>query len=156
MKSYELQLNPQVISSYILKKLLKIKLEEYLAKKNQLKVKLFNEKKAFAIDMEQRPCFYKMRPRDIMLQIRHNKFKLLPISNTTEHPENHLQIKKAYIYSGIILRRLQDTACQYRTSINNKFLSVEFIKNRAQNIQVTNYRLRLQLKPYSYNKDLPH
>ncbi len=155
MNRYELQLSPQIIYAYILNKILKSKLEEYFIKQNKLKIRLSNEKKAFAIEMELRPCFYKLRPRDIQLQLLHNKCKLLPISTTTHNPEDNLRVQKACIYSTLILRGLQDTACQYRTSINNKFLTVEFIKTREQNTLITNYKLRLRLRP-KYYKDLPY
>lgn len=154
MNRYELQLNPQVIFSYILKRILKIKREEFLAQKNNLKIRLSNEKKAFAVEMELRPCFYKLRPRDIEFQLRHKKFKLLAISNTKLAPDNYLKTRKGCIYSTLILSKLQDTAFQYKKSINNKFLTTEFIKNREQNILITNYKFRLRLRPRCYESDL--
>lgn len=157
MQRYELRLTPQNIFYYVLKKILKKKKDDYLELSNSLKIKLSNDKKIFAMNMELRPCFYKFRPRDIELQLRHQKFKLLPISNTMQTPDNTLRLNKSNFYSGLILKRLQDTACQYRSAINNKFLTVEYIKKREQNVLTTNYRLRLQLRPRPfYNKDLPY
>ncbi len=154
MKHHELQLNPQVIFLYILNKILKTKREEYLTIKNNLKIRLSNERKVFAMEMELKPSFYKLRPRDIELQLRHKKFKLLPIPNTKPSPDNYLKIHKACLYSALILSRLQDTAYQYKKSINNKFLTVEFIENREQNTLINNYKLRLRLRPRYYESDL--
>ncbi len=152
MKFYELQLSPLVIYSFLLKKALQEKLEYYYIKKNRLRLKLTADKKAFAIEMDLRPSFYKLRPIDLKLQLRHNNFKLSPISSTTQNPNSFLINQKACLYSSLILSGLQDTACQYRTSINRKFLTVEFIKTREQNNLKANYKFRLQLTPYRYTQ----
>lgn len=150
MRYYILQLSPRIIYAYILQSMLKKELEYSYAKKTYLKIKLSNEKKAFAMEMSLRPCFYKARPQDIQMQIRHNSFKLAPISSTKQEPDYVLQLRKKCLHSSLILTALQDTACQYRSSINRKFLSVEFIKKREQNKMVANYKLKLRPSPFKY------
>jgi len=154
MKRYELQLKPQVIFLYNLKKIIKKKREEYLNLKNDIKVRLSNDKKTFAVEMDLRPSHYKLRPRDIELQLRHKKFKLLPISNTKPNPDNYLKVRNACLYSALIFSRLQDTAYQYKISINSKFLNTEFLKKIEQNNLVNNYKCRLKLKPRYYKSDI--
>lgn len=142
MKSPELKLDPARIQAILNQKKRKEQLEYETKLKNRLRMRLTYDKKKFAYNMEMKPNFYRLRPLDIQLQIRHNNLKLLPVANTKPNPEQAIKIYQASLYTANITQGLQQNACQYRTSINKKFLTVNHIKKLELDKKHYNLRLR--------------
>lgn len=142
MKSPELKLDPARIQAILNQKKHKEQLEYETKLKNRLRIRLNYDKKKFAYNMEMKPNFYRLRPLDIQLQIRHNNLKLLPVANTKPNPEQAIKIYRASLYTANITQGLQQNTCQYRTSINKKFLIVNHIKKLELDKKHYNLRLR--------------
>lgn len=147
MKLFELKLDPARIRASLGKEKLKKQLEYQTGIKNRLRLKLSADKKAFAHDMSLRPNFYLLRPLDVQLQIRHNNFKLSPVANTKPSPEQSIKIYQASLFSANITQGLQQNSCQYRNSINKKYLTVNYVKKREMDKEKLNYNFQLRPKP---------
>ena len=150
MKRFELKLDPVRIRAALNHARLKKLLEYYAERNKRLRLNLSAAKKAYAMDLDLRPSFYKLRPLDIQLQLRHNNFKLTPVASTAPNPSQKIRIYQASLYAANITKGLQNGANQYRTSINRKYLTVDFVKKRELDKKKQNYTFQLRMRPQPY------
>lgn len=150
MKKFELKLDPTRISAALNQAKLKKLLEYYAERNKSLRLNLSTAKKNYAMELDLRPSFYKLRPLDIQLQLRHSSFKLTPVATTAPNPEQKIKIYQASLYAANITKGLQNSASQYRSSINRKYLTVNFVKKREVDKQKQNYIFQLRMRPHPY------
>lgn len=151
MPKYELKLDPATISAAKKQKdlLEKKKADEYLIIK--LIQRLFNENKLNKIKLDLRPSFYKKRPIDRQLQLRHNEYKLLPITNTPKvktlvPPINTFTLSP--VNSTKLLNTILDLNIKYNIAFKQRLIREEIIKKENQNKIANNTLYRLRMYPY--------
>lgn len=150
MKRFELKLDPARIRAAFNHAKLKKLLEYYAERNKRLRLNLSATKKEYAIDLDLRPSFYKLRPLDIQLQLRHSNFKLTPVASTQPNPSQKIRIFQASLYAANITKGLQNSTNQYRTSINRKYLTVNHVKKQQLDKQKQNYTFQLRMRPQPY------
>lgn len=126
MSIYELKLDPRRIKSIQSQKKLQDKYEVLQENQKKLRLKLSMD----------RNLFYKLKPRDIKLQTKHNRsFYLSQVKNTINASQNTLDLSEK-LFAANELKNRQLTTNQYKTSINNKYLEIKNLEQKKMEYRI--------------------